>query len=265
MANLPDRILAHTGRVIAIERSAQSSTFQTCILTCANGRFVLKIGDTAPKISKLLDEFGVLEALKNYRPFVPQPILYSIDDGIGMFLFNYIDGESILDALEHADTTERHKLVAEFGHTLRKIHTWTPYAPRPTDWISDAMKRAAANVAVGRIDNPIIRSGRPRGRNPIEMLSDLYAWHSKIDNDVVFCHGNYCLTNILVLSNRIVGVVDWSTGGYADRRLDLAVGRWTIRHSLGSDEYVDTFLRAYGYNVPSAILDNFEALYALLL
>lgn len=265
MANLPDRILAHTGRVIAIERSAQSNAFQTCILTCVNGRFVLKIGDTALKISKLMDEFGVLEALKNYRPFVPQPILYSIENGIGMFLFSYIEGEGILDALERADTTERHKLVAEFGHMLRKIHTWTPYTPRPANWISDAVKRAAANVAVGRTDNPITHGGRFRSKSPIEVLSDLYAWCTKVDNDIVFCHGNYCLPNILVLSNRIVGVVDWSAGGYADRRLDLAVGRWTIRHNLGSDEYVDTFLRAYGYNVPAVTLDNFEALYALLL
>ncbi len=84
-------------------------------------------------------------------------------------------------------------------------------------------------------------------------------------DDTVFCHGDYCLPNVLVdPGGRAVGAIDWSDGGYADRRWDLATACWTIMFNLHSRDYIQPFYEGYGYAGPPEDLDLFEALYALL-
>ncbi len=264
MVWIPPELLAHTGNVINVERPAQGEVFDTHLLSAKRGRFVLKIGDNARKIAELEDEFRVLDGLRDQRPLVPAPVTWTAAAGRGAFLFTYLDGENMLDALSQADAAGRHRLIAQFALTLRRIHSWEPGFARPIDWIGEAIRRAAANVSAGRVSSPVARQGRFRGMGPAQALDELYSWRGRVDEDTVFCHGDYCLPNILVRGERITGVVDWSAGGYADRRFDLATARWTIRHNLGSDEYVDTFLRCYGYSAPAVALDSFEALYFML-
>jgi aminoglycoside 3'-phosphotransferase-2 len=62
----------------------------------------------------------------------------------------------------------------------------------------------------------------------------------------------------------IVGLIDWSAGGYADRRFDLATACWSIRYNLSDEAYVKTFLHAYGYQASPESLRYFEDLYFLL-
>ena len=61
------------------------------------------------------------------------------------------------------------------------------------------------------------------------------------------------------------GVIDWSAGGYADRRYDLATARWTLRYNrLEPRAYFPLFLSAYGGSASAEDLICGEALYGLL-
>jgi aminoglycoside phosphotransferase len=66
----------------------------------------------------------------------------------------------------------------------------------------------------------------------------------------------------------VTGAVDWSWGGYADYRFDLATGLWSLRYNLGDDAAIDrylaSFLEGYGYADSADSLALFEAIYALM-
>jgi kanamycin kinase len=63
--------------------------------------------------------------------------------------------------------------------------------------------------------------------------------------DLVVCHGDYCLPNILIDHGKITGYVDLGELGIADRWWDLAVGSWSVTWNLGPG--LEThFLAAYG-------------------
>lgn len=95
------------------------------------------------------------------------------------------------------------------------------------------------------------------------MAADLRAWRPSVTSDLAFGHGDYCLPNVLAHQGAVVGVIDWSRGGYADRRFDLATALFNLRYNLGDVAYLTTFLRAYGYDEPVETLHMFEALHAL--
>lgn len=160
----------------------------------------------------------LLGALRDQAPFVPA-ILATADD---MALFTYLDGTDLVDVACAAAPAERHRLMAEYALALRRIHGWAPDLPSLTPAVSERIRAA--------------------GFTPT----------------VTFCHGDYCLPNALVRGGQVTGIIDWSSGGYHDYRVDLAAGVWSIRYNLHDEAYVETFLQTYGYAGP---LDFFERLW----
>lgn len=265
MLALPGEILIYTGQPYTVERPAQGMNFEVYILSTARGRFVLKIGGTPDKVAELENESRILDKLRREHPFVAQPIGHVVQNDVGMFLFTCIEGENMLDALARADSAGRHHLIAQFARSLRRIHDWEPPFPRPDDWLGESLRRAEQNVATGAVANPIQHRGQFGGVDPRALLEEMVCRPAHFEHDLVFGHGDYCLPNALVRDNTIAGVVDWSAGGYADRRFDLAMAGWSImHHNLRDTEYRDTFLRTYAYAEPAGTLRYFEALYVLV-
>jgi kanamycin kinase len=264
MLTLPPEFIAHTGTVLAVERPVQGLYFSAYIITAERGRFVLKIGQGAARTQELHDEFRVLTSLAFAQPFVARPVTWSQQGDQGWFLFTCIEGENMLTALDRADEAGKHHLVAEFARALRRVHAWAPAVPRPADWFAEALSLVAANVASGAVANPIDHSGWTKGRDPHALLADLRPWAATVAPDLVWSHLDYCLPNVIVRENQIVGVIDWSRGCWADRRIDLAAAVWTIGHNLGGGAYVDTFLTTYGYPGTAHSLREFEALWVML-
>lgn len=264
MLSLPDSLLARTGPIEAIEWPAQGMNFEVAILTAARGRFVLKVGRTPEKIAELDRESGVLHRLRDRAPFVAAPVGRAVAGDSGLFLFTCIEGETLVEALARADPPGRHALLAAYARTIRGIHGWTPDFPRPADWLGDALERAARNVAAKLIPNPLPARYGFAGADPRALLAGLQRRRAAITPDIVFGHGDTCLPNAIVRDGAIVGMIDWSGGGYADRRYDLAATCWSIGYNLGDAAYRETFLNAYGEGGAPADLDFFEALYVLL-
>lgn len=264
MLRLPDELLAHTGAVGSVEQPAQGLSFEVYFLAAERGRFVLKIGARPDTIAELADEARVLRRLRDKVPFVAQPVGQTIADGRGLFLFTHVEGESLLDALAREDAIGRHRLIVRAAETLRAIHGWTPDLPRPADWLGDALGRAARNLATGAVPNPIPARYDFAGADPRELLDELLARRAAVQPDIVFGHGDPCLPNLLARDGAIAGLVDWSRGGYADRRYDLVTALWSIGHNLRDVAYQQTFLRAFGYAGPRESLRYFQKLSVLL-
>jgi len=261
---LPDELAAALGPIMAVETPPQGSAFHVVIVTTGHGRFVIKQGATPATKAELADESRVLEALRGERPFVAAPVGFVADADPEAFAFTYIEGETMLAALRRADDVEKHALVARFGTAMRHIHGWTPPLPCPDDWLTMIIAREHARMLV-QPAGAVIAGTHTRfdGLDARSVATALRAWRPSVTTDLAFGHGDYCLPNVLVHQGAVVGVIDWSRGGYADRRFDLATALFNLRYNLEDVAYLTTFLRAYGYNEPVEALHMFEALHAL--
>jgi aminoglycoside phosphotransferase len=261
---LPAEIASRIGTVSEMEKPFQGCAFETYILTAEHGRFVLKLGHGAERIAELESEFRVLEKLQATALHVPQPVIASVQENRGYFVFTCIEGENQVNVLERADRAGKHHLMEEFGRNLRRIHECRPDLPYPDAWMGDVVERIAENIAAGRISLPLRGDGPLQGLAPAVLLAELRRWVAQIEPEMVFGHGDYCVPNAIVRDNRIAGIIDWSAGGYMDRRFDLGTAMWSIGYNLHSREYVESFLKAYGYTGSIESLRYFEAIYHLL-
>jgi aminoglycoside phosphotransferase len=163
-------------------------------------------------------DLRVLGALREEQPFVPAILATEAD----LALFTYLDGTDLVDVACAAVPAERHRLMAEYALALRRIHSWAPALPPLSPSTTERIRAA--------------------GFTP----------------EIVFCHGDYCLPNALVSGGHISGIIDWSSGGYQDYRVDLAAGVWSIRYNLKDEAYVETFLQTYGH---TGALEFFEQIW----
>ena len=62
----------------------------------------------------------------------------------------------------------------------------------------------------------------------------------------VLLHGDYCLPNIILDNWKFSGFIDLGFGGIGDRHIDVLWGIWTLKFNLGTVEYTDRFIDAYG-------------------
>ena len=62
----------------------------------------------------------------------------------------------------------------------------------------------------------------------------------------VLLHGDYCLPNIILDHWQFSGFIDVGNGGIVDRHIDILWGIWTLKYNLGTTEYTDRFIDAYG-------------------
>ena len=71
-----------------------------------------------------------------------------------------------------------------------------------------------------------------------------------VDSDSVFCHGDFCLPNI-VYDNGRLGYLDLGDAGVGDRWLDYAWCLWSLGYNLKTDTYRNDLLHALGIDFDS--------------
>lgn len=153
-------------------------------------------------------------------------------------------------------------LVAALGRGLRLFHS-APVEQCPFDFrIERALEIVGERVASGRVD--------PREDFHSEhahfTLEEAFAELQRLapdSEDLVVCHGDYCLPNVLMEAGQVVGFLDLTELGVADRWWDLAVGAWSVTWNLGPG-WESNFLAAYGIVPDQQRIAFYRLLYDLV-
>jgi aminoglycoside phosphotransferase len=118
----------------------------------------------------------------------------------------------------------------QLARALQRAHGWTPDLPYPADWLTETLTWLSVNILARSPETPVMNTNsRFDGTNARHLLAELQAQRSRIKNDIVFGHYDYCLPNVLVKGLQVAGIIDWSGGGYIDRRFDLATALFSMR------------------------------------
>ena len=117
------------------------------------------------------------------------------------------------------------------------------------------------------IQNPItsygsaVHNGHAKGKYEHDLFKGLWefssvqaAWAAAkegiqgLENNTLM-HGDYCLPNIILNNWNFSGFIDLGRGGVGDRHIDILWGIWTLKYNLGTGQYTDRFIDAYGRDI----------------
>lgn len=151
-------------------------------------------------------------------------------------------------------------LVGVLADGLRQFHD-APAARCPFRFeAAVAIQHVAARVAAGLI-RPDDMHPEHADLNPAQALAELERLRPARE-DLVVCHGDYCLPNVLITDGRVSGFLDLGELGVADRWWDLAVATWSVTWNLGPG-WEEAFLSAYGVDRDDQRMAFYRLLYDL--
>lgn len=153
----------------------------------------------------------------------------------------------LMTALPGADLThlvdQPAVLCRVLADGLRAVHG-LDVASCPFDHRLDSkLAMGAANAAAGLVDETDFDTGHV-GWTASAVLDWLRA-HRPASQDLVVCHGDASLPNLMADDDTFSGVIDCGRLGIADRWQDLAIACRSIIFNCGA-AYVAPFLAAYG-------------------
>ncbi len=192
------------------------------------------------------------------RAYVPVPEI--LDHGVTRdttwFLSRALEGD---DATSQHFLSDLSGLVQRLGAALRQFHS---------------MPRAACPFSF-ELDNALEHAEKRLEHRQIDPIRDFHPEHAELSaeaavttliatrpdsEDLVVCHGDYCVPNILFRGSALAGFVDLGEMGVADRWWDLAVATWSLTWNFG-EGYEAIFLHSYGIEVDHQRLKYYRLLY----
>ena len=172
---------------------------------------------------------------------VPQVLDYGADSEHEWLLTSGLPG---VDATEHPLRADPARLVPLLADGLRRFHALS-IDSCPFDSRAAAMVR----IAQGRVKRGLIDAQRDfhveHGALSVEAALAQLMHLVPEQEDLVVCHGDYCLPNAMINDGRVSGHVDLGELGVADRWWDLAIATWSVTWNLGPG-WEDLFLESYG-------------------
>ncbi len=136
------------------------------------------------------------------------------------------------------------RLCDAIATNLRKLHN-QPFADCPikdriTNYIGAvhngyAKRKYEHNLFEGLWEFPSVQIAWDAAKEGIQSLEKN-----------TLTHGDYCLPNIILNNWKFSGFVDLGRGGVGDRHIDVLWGIWTLKYNLGTAQYSDRFIDAYG-------------------
>ncbi|MGN6361492.1 MAG: APH(3') family aminoglycoside O-phosphotransferase [Thermomicrobiales bacterium] len=189
---------------------------------------------------------------------VPPVLAYGRDGEREWLLTAGLAGANATDDGLRADPT---RLVALLAAGLRQFHTVSvddcPFDSRLDVMVESARQRVTAGLVDAQRD-----LHRDHGDITPEQALDRLEQLRPQQEDLVVCHGDYCLPNVLIQDGRVSGYVDLGQLGVADRWADLATATWSVTWNLGPG-WEDLFLDTYGVQRDAAKLAFYRLLYDL--
>lgn len=219
----------------------------------------LKVIRRFAQIPSLEDECLRMRWAGQYLP-VPEVIGCGVEKNIEWLLTAALPGR---DATWDEFKSDKRKLVGILGRGLRKFHT-APPTKCPFDYTNQtALEQVRTRVASGLVDPDADFHSEHRHLTPQAAVNELERLRPKSE-DLVVCHGDYCLPNVLIEGDGAVGFLDLGQLGVADRWWDIAVGSWSVTWNLGPG-LEDYFYESYGVEPDLPRIDFYRLLYDLSL
>ena len=134
------------------------------------------------------------------------------------------------------------RLSAILGQQLRRLHEVDPAGCPTADHTAIYLAAVADGQAQGRFDPSYFHKEGLTEDTARELVRE---FSPRLKNEVLL-HGDYCLPNIMLDDWRFSGFIDLDHGGIGDRHIDLFWGAWSLGFNLGTDQWRDRFLDAYG-------------------
>ncbi|WP_105615800.1 APH(3') family aminoglycoside O-phosphotransferase [Vallitalea okinawensis] len=111
----------------------------------------------------------------------------------------------------------------------------------PFDWsLSNKLDKAWKRIENNEIDMSDWEDDTEFS-SPHELYEFLIANRPK--EDLVFSHGDYCLPNVFIHNEQMVGLIDVGNSGIADKWQDIALCVRSLEHNLCSREYTDLLFK----------------------
>ena len=237
----PQEVRSCLGAIQRLTYPQQGCTSDSVIVESERGVYLIK-RSRGPQFSEwLAQEYRVLAALAASPLPIPHPHQFSrrstFHGAEAWLVMDCLPGASLCTVLQ-GDVTPatRSHLLRAFGQVLAAIHA-TPAPPDLTQndrpWLDRALDMAAYNLAHYHVDGSLELLERLQCDRPADVPATLI-------------HGDFTLDNVLVASNALSGVIDWSGGDRGDPRYDLALAIRPEPEAFGDQADVQAFFEGYG-------------------
>ena len=241
--NLIDGIPKRLGELIdgysAQQNNIGHSNCKVFHLTSRSNRgLYLKIQSVA--YGDLLLEKERLGWLQGKLP-VPELICFESDNENQFMLISEINGVPSFDLTLRTDLPN---LIRELATGLQAIHSLEREKCHFSWSLNEKIKLVQERLSEGNVDVEYLLRHYP---NPnLQPLFDEMISLLPDSEDLVICHGDYSMPNVLLLDGKISGFIDLGQLSVADRYVDFVTIRDTLRYNKIPDEYFTVFLEEYG-------------------
>lgn len=179
---------------------------------------------------------------------VPEVVEVGSDDETMWLVTRAVEGRPASERWSEAERPAVVDLVADVARALHAL----PVRECPFDrTLAVTLPQARRSAELGRVDLDDLDPGR-EGWSAQRLLDELDATSLPGAEDIVVCHGDLCLDNIMIEPGTLTlaGILDHGRLGRADRWVDLAIAvREISEEGAGSGyrpHHVDRFLQRYG-------------------
>ena len=172
---------------------------------------------------------------------VPGILYYGEDNKNKYMLLTEIKGKILCDKEYIMNPEATVKLLAKGLGKLAEVDTdRCPFDNR----LEKKLEKAAENVRLNRVDM-INWEETTKFSNPESLLNYLYR-NKPSENEVIFTHGDYCLSNIMGEQDEITGFIDLGRTGIADIWQDIALCMRSMYRNFGTRKYEKLLLEYLG-------------------
>lgn len=230
--DLPDEIAEWIDNSATYESSGLSRA-KTVYIDRDGGAY-LKIADcgTLYFAAKMQEYF--------YRYKLSSPVLQYLSTDKDYLITSALDGE---DGTSDEYISNPKRLSEVFAQALHFLHN--------TDISECPAKNKMAEMVIAAKTSPFRQNYLDSiadyiGMAHADRAAEEIERNSRILQNDVLIHGDYCLVNIILKNWNVMGYIDLGDSGIGDRHYDLAQGLRTLSRNLKSSEYGQYFLDAYG-------------------
>lgn len=198
---------------------------------------------------ELLSEVRIYDWIDN-KIRVPEVLYYDIIDNKEYMLYTEVEG-NMANSRIFLEAQNIENLIRIIAKGLKQLHSLSIENCDIDSKLDIKMKQAKK-----RIENNLVENWDFQEQNKNKSPNDIYMelLNNKPETeDLVFTHGDYCLTNIIIDEETNIGFIDMGRGGIADRYQDIALAIRNIKYNLNledANKYIELFFKEYGINSP---------------